>query len=129
MTDATRLPDALVHKIGGLILADERVSARPWDGYALVVRYDQTGIQVSGFAYEQDQFRPVTPRSSALHQSLQALQVEMRQPGRNPWRACIVRIVRATKQIRIEFEYDHPERWDITPETLDAIAAQARPIA
>lgn len=124
---STNLPDALVHEIGALILADERVSARAWDGYALVVRFDQTQTRLSGFAYEHGHFHPATPRSTALQQRLQALRDAMRQDGSDPWAACVIRIVRATKQIRIEFEYDHPEQWDITPETLNHIATRARP--
>ncbi len=42
------------------------------------------------------------------------------------WGACVVRIDRETQEITVEFEYDHPERWNVTPQNYAEIAARAR---
>lgn len=127
MFDASPNQDALVHEVGALIVQDDRVSAQPWDAYALVARFDDSRIQLNGFAYEGEESRPATPRGTAVHHTLKALREATRQPGREPWGACIVRIDRETKKIRIEFEYDDPSSWDVTPQTAKDIAQRARP--
>lgn len=118
--------DALVHEVGMLIVRDARVSAQPWDGYALVARFDDASLVLNGFAYQGETFRSATPKGTEIHHRLQALREAMREPGRPPWGACVVRIDRETKKIRIEFEYDHPERWDVTPLNVAEVAERAR---
>ena len=127
MAEATPGQDALVHEVGALIVRDERVAARPWDAYALVARVEANRIQLNGFAYEAGSMRPATPRGPEMHHKLKALRDAMREDVGQAWGACVVRIERETKKIRIEFEYDHPERWDVTPQTVADIAARARP--
>ncbi len=127
MVDAAPAQDALVHEVGALIVHDERVAAQPWDSYALVARFDANRIQLNGFAYADDRMRPATPRGSDVHHKLKALREAMREDVGQAWGACVVRIDRETKKIRIEFEYDHPERWDVTPQTVAEVAQRARP--
>lgn len=119
--------DSLVHELGNLVVRDEQVSAQPWEGYALVARFDDDRLQLGGFAYQGDAILPATPKDAGIPGRLQALREAMRQHGRAPWGACVLRIDRATKKVRIEFEYDHPERWKITPETLAEVSERARP--
>jgi hypothetical protein len=39
----------------------------------------------------------------------------MREAGKDSWKACLVRIDRSSKDVSIDFEYDHPEKWLIVP--------------
>ena len=119
--------DALVHEIGALLVNDDKVAAQPWDAYALVARFGDGRLQISGFAYEGAQWRLATPGDANLPRKLMALREATREPDKAPWDACVVRIVRETQKIRIEFEYEHPERWDVAPATLDEVAERARP--
>lgn len=122
--------NALVHQIGMAIVSDPAVDAEPWDGYALVVRYGdgEMARRLSGFRYRDGEGHDAaTPRSDALGDLLDALREATTVEGRTPWQACVVRIRRDTRKVTMEFEYYDPQRWDITPETLDAVAEQARP--
>jgi hypothetical protein len=51
----------------------------------------------------------------------------MVEPGKSPWKAALVRIDDATRRISIDFEYDHPEKWLIAPNTVKQMAETLRP--
>ena len=120
--------DALVNEIGRLIAGDSRANAQPWDAYALIARYDGNMRRINGFAYDGDGGHiAATPTPEPLGATLDALREATRVDDKAPWQACVVRLVRETRRLTLEFEYDDPERWDITPQTLDEIAERARP--
>lgn len=126
--DATTDKDALVNEIGRLIAEDARANAQPWEAYALIVAYDGNVRRFNGFAYGADGSRSaasLTPEP--LGDLVDALREATRVDGQAPWQACVVRLVRDTRRITLEFEYDDPARWDITPQTLEEVAERARP--
>lgn len=120
----------LIALIGRLLVADPAVSDGLWDGYALIVRYGDGALarRISGFRYTDDAgHAAATPRDPAIGEAFDALRGATLVPGKAPWEACVLRIRRDTGKINIDFEYDAPEQWDITPETLTGVAERARP--
>lgn len=124
--------DALFLRVGRLIATDPVLADGGWDGFALVVRYDDGDVdqRLSGFRYRDDAgVDAATPRNRALHAALDALRAATQVEGEAPWFACVVQLRRATGKLHVHFEYDDPAQWDITPSTLHAVAERARPIA
>ena len=120
----------LIARIGRLLVADPAVSDGEWQGYALIVRYGDGAIarRMTGFRYDADgTYAAATPDADALGPAFDDLREATRVAGKEPWGACILRLWRATGRLAVEFEYDAPEQWDITPATLADIAARARP--
>jgi hypothetical protein len=118
--------DALIHELGAALVGDPKVAGQPWKRYALVARLDAQQSKLNGFAYDAlGSYQPATPKGFEVHNKLAALREAMRNDGKAPWGACMVRIDRDTQKITVEFEYDHPERWDVTPKTVAEIAARA----
>lgn len=120
----------LIVRIGRLLVADPAVSDGEWDGYALVVRYGDGPVarRLSGFRYtDGGGHQAATPRDPAIGEAFDELRATTRVHDRAPWDACVLRVRRDTGKLKVEFEYDRPEQWDITPDTLDAVAARARP--
>lgn len=123
--------DALLLRVGRLIAADCVLADAAWDGFALIVRYDDAGIdrRMSGFRYlDGAGFQAATPRDPALGAALDALRAATRGEGEAPWTACVVQLRRKSGKLHAAFEYEEPGRWDITPETLQAVAERARPV-
>jgi len=121
----------LIARIGQLLVADPAVSDGRWDGYALIVRYGDGAVarRISGFRYADPAGRDAaTPGNPAIGETFDALRGATLIPGKASWDACVLRIRRDTGKIKIDFEYDAPEQWDITPDTLDAVAERARPV-
>ena len=120
----------LIARIGRLLVADPAVSDGEWHRYALVVRYADGAIarRLAGFRYDADGSpHAATPDAGALGPAFDDLREATRVPGKEPWQACILRLWRDTGRLAAEFDYDTPERWDITPATLADVAALARP--
>lgn len=125
--------NALINQVGMLIVTDPAVDAKHWDGYALIVRYNEGNIarRISGFRYLDDgSFEAATPQNEeALTAALDALREATRVEDKAPWDACVVRIRRDTRKVHVDFEYDFPARWDITPQTLNDVVENARPVS
>ena len=122
--------DTLVAAIGQRLVADPAVADGRWHGYALVARYGDGAVarRLSGFRYRADgAFEAATPRDPALGEAFDALREATRIAGKAPWDACVLRLWRDGGRMAVEFEYDAPEQWDITPATLADVAARARP--
>ncbi|MFC4728918.1 hypothetical protein [Coralloluteibacterium thermophilus] len=120
--------NALIMEIGRLIATDPAVADRPWDGYALVASYADGARRLAGFRYRDGAAaEPATPGAGALGTRLDALRAATRVPGKDDWNACVVKLRRATGKVTVDFDYEAPERWDVTPRTLADVAERARP--
>ncbi len=120
--------DRLIHRIGGLIAGNAALAALDWESHALIARFEGEALRLSGFAYlHTDDYVAATPDDPQLPRAIVELREAMRQSGALDWHACVVRIVRATRRITVEFEYDDPARWAVTPATLAEVARRARP--
>lgn len=120
--------DALVHRVGRLVVGDAKVAALDWESYALVARFEDEALHLAGFAYlPGGDHAAATPADPALPEALRALRQATRQAGSAPWDVGIVRIVRATRKISLAFEYGDPARWTVTPATLPEIARRVKP--
>ncbi|MEN1941909.1 hypothetical protein WCE41_12615 [Luteimonas sp. MJ246] len=120
----------LIARIGKLLVADPAVSDGEWQAYALIVRYGDGALarRMSGFRYDADGgYAAATPDDDTLGPTLDDLREATRLPGKEPWNACILRVWRDSGRMAVEFDYDTPEQWDITPATLTEVAARARP--
>lgn len=71
--------------------------------------------------------RPATPASFEIEDLLDGLRQATQVEGKAPWRACIVKLDRVSAKVTVDFEYDHPEQWGVTPATAARIAEPARP--
>jgi len=117
--------DTLIHELGAAIVSNPKVAGLPWKRYALVARIDEQQSKLNGFAYDAlGGYQPATPKGLEVHDKLAVLREAMRVDGKPPWGACVVHIDRNTQKITVEFEYDHPERWDVTPQNVAEIAAR-----
>lgn len=121
--------NALIMAIGQAIVSDPKVDAEPWDGYALIASYADGGARtLSGFRYRDGQPpAAATPRSAELDERIDALREATKVEGKEPWGACVIRIVAATGKITADFAYEAAGQWDITPDTLAEVAERARP--
>ncbi|HXJ88527.1 MAG TPA: hypothetical protein VMS18_17030 [Candidatus Binatia bacterium] len=120
--------DSLVHKIGAMLMEDPHLSARPWRHLVIVAQILPNSTKVNGFAYEEaGKPMPTGPRNLEILKVFRDLREAMREPGKEPWQACLVRIDSLSRDISIDFEYDHPEKWLISPATVKQMGEMLRP--
>lgn len=119
--------DELIVEIGRLIVADRKVSAQPWDAYALIAYYDGGVSRLNGFRYRGDgPGEPATPEAFELEDRMDELRGATHVEGKEPWRVCVFRLDRSSGKATADFVYDDPERWHVTPATAAEIAERAR---
>ena len=120
--------DALILEIGRLVAGDRNVAAQPWDRYALVAWYGDGTSTLNGFRYVGEQpGQPATPASFELEDLLDALREATRVDGKAPWRACVVKLDKASGKATVDFAYEDADDWRVTPADAAEVARRARP--
>jgi hypothetical protein len=120
--------DELVQEIGTLLLNDSEISSGQWSHLVIVAQVQNLSTKVNGFTYREDgKAVPAAPRNSVVPKKFRELSEAMREAGKDSWKACLVRIERSSKDVSIDFEYDHPEKWLIVPSTVRQMAETLRP--
>ena len=118
--------DELVQQIGQLLIEDPMISRQPWDHLVIVAHVKDRSVQVKGFAYSgNSDVTPTGPRNFAIIDKFEALNKAMLEPGKESWKACLVRIS-AEGHISIDFEYDKPEKWLVTPSNIEEMGKTLR---
>ena len=120
--------DRLIHEIGAAIVQSPRIAALDWQHLVFAANVERGHSTISGFAYDQSgKSRPTSPGSTEALNKIAALREAMRTDGREPWAACLIRIERDTGKVAMDFEYDNPSRWAITPANVRQMALALRP--
>ena len=121
--------DALIVEIGRLLVADAKVSAKPWDAYALVAWFGDGVLKLNGFRYVATApGEPATPSDANVEAAITKLRDATAIDGNEPCRACVVKLDRGSGKATVDFIYrGDADRWQVTPSTADDIAERARP--
>jgi hypothetical protein len=83
---------------------------------------------VNGFAYsEVGKARPTSSSGIEVTKTFPARREAMNEPGKAPWKACLVRIAQPSGDVSIDFEYEGPEKWLIGPSTVRQMAEALGP--
>jgi hypothetical protein len=120
--------DELVQEIGRMLVQDPRISALPWRQVAIVAQITDDSTQVNGFVYDETgKETPTAPKNTRVIDRFEELRSVMGEHEESFWSACLVRLDRVSGKISIDFEYDHPEKWLITPSTVKEMSEKLRP--
>jgi hypothetical protein len=117
----------LIHTLGGLLINDPEVAPEGWQRIVLVSMVEAGSIDITGFSYVAGgKAIPASPSlNGALDLIAQLHQAMATRTGR-AWQACLLRIERTGLALSIEFEYDDPSRWAITPRNVRQRAEEFR---
>ncbi len=120
--------DELVQEIGTMLMQDPDIGSVAWRHLAIVAQMMPGSTKVNGFAYrEVGRPVPTSPGNFDVLKKFRELREAMIEPGKESWKACLVRLDKLSGEISIDFEYDHPEKWLISPATVKTMAETLRP--
>lgn len=121
----------LIHELGALLVQDPGVAKGNWQHLVLVSQVEDDTPDMSGFCYDaQGASIAAAPKNFEVLDRLEALRDAMAEAdGKGPWQACLIRIDRPTGKITVEFEYDNPTKWAITPANYQQRAQELRAAA
>lgn len=94
-----------------------------WEKLVLCGEYDGHSAGMFGYAFDPEgRHYACAPRGNTLSR-LQDLYHAMAQTEQRPWVALQI-VIAATGFFAVDFEYDHPQRWAVTPANLHARIAE-----
>lgn len=126
-TDYDRATE-LVHEIGSLIVRNDRYASRDWDGIAVTVIIEPGATQISGYSYVDGKDPEAgSPGLGVLADRFEELCAAMQNPDGSKWKTALVRIRRDTGKITIDYDYENPLRWKVTPLNLGTLPEEMRP--
>ena len=117
------------HLIRLALVQDEDINSTQWTDLVIVAQFMPASIKVNGFAYSSaGKPTPTSPSGVEITKKFQALRQAMIEPGKEPWKACLVRIEQPSGKMSIDFEYDQPEKWLIVPSTVRKMGESLKPV-
>lgn len=119
----------LLRTLVATLLADDALTWAGWEQLVLVSVHEAGTCDMTGFRYSGDgRATPVSPSDFGVFDVLDELRAAMAaEDGGAPWLAALFRLERATARVTAEFEYEHPERWQVTPATVGDRAREFAP--
>jgi hypothetical protein len=119
--------DRLLTELGQQIVADRRYVDEEWQGISVVVQVAPRE-RLFGYVYRPDgTWTAAMPDMDATIDKAIALSKAMRVDGKEPWKACLIQIQRPGPHLKVDFEYDDPNRWIVTPGNLKQKVEELRP--
>src|SRR3546814_13477399 len=93
-----------------------------------VAWYGEVVATLNGFRYVgEEPGQPATPGAADLEDRIDALRAATRIEGKDPWRACVVKLDKASGKASVVFAYEDADSWRVTPQTAADVARRARP--
>jgi hypothetical protein len=118
----------VIQRIGEAVTQDASFSAVPWQGIALVPIIGNGARQLSGYWYAQDgSAEPELPADRSVSRLFLDLQQATAVPGKGVWKTCLFKIRRNGMRMTVDFDYDNPLRWKVTPGNMDTLVPGMRP--
>ena len=94
----------------------------------MVAHLDEMSASINGYLYDETgKSTPAAPDDFAVLDRLGDLRDAMLEPGKGPWKACLVYVNRVSGRITLDFEYNTPGKWLITPANVKQMAEILRP--
>ncbi|MCU0493524.1 MAG: hypothetical protein MUD01_18205 [Chloroflexaceae bacterium] len=121
------LADRLMLELGQMILADEEYTSRDWRAIAVVIQlYNRTSM--FGYMWDAEgEWQGAAPDNFDIFDTAEELRAAMRDEQGNTWRCCLVQITRPGLKVKITFDWDNGNAWNVTPANLETMVATLRP--
>jgi len=125
------ISDETLMEIAQLFLRCRKVKENPWTEFAFVFELGQGHISNSGFLYNEDKVRPATAsieeEKLLLGDALMALREDIFKECGHKFNQLLFQMENETKRFKIDFEFDDPTRWAITPNNMFEMREKLRP--
>jgi hypothetical protein len=123
--------DEYVHNIGILILQCEKVINNPWISLSVVYDTGEGHTANSGFLYTEGSITPISVSIAGQRLLLRDKILEFRnviaeQTGRK-FKQLLIQMEKDPVRVKVDYEFDDPSRWLISPRNMKAIREELRP--
>lgn len=119
--------DDLVLTLGRLVATHPAYDGVDWAYIALVATFTKRHRSVFGYVFLTDgrweSTLPRDPQRSVMH-AFRSLHDTMAARDGTRWLQCLLEVSRQDQTVAVQFEYDDPNRWVVTPATLRQVVEQ-----
>ena len=124
--------DQLINEIGQLILRCQKVDENDWDSLSVVFDLTDGRISNSGFLYDSKSIKPMTARIDGevmtIANKIREFQSAVEKKFGYKFKQLLVQMERESGQIKIDFEFDDPNRWNMGPTNYIKMREALRPV-
>ena len=124
--EASETSDRLVQEIGALIVTNDRYQD-DWQSLAIVGSFRDGERSQYGYVYTADGEWEGRTSGIPTLKLMKRLNDEMADATGKRWLRCLVQIKRADMSMNVQFEYDDPDRWSVSPATVEQDALALKP--
>ena len=125
------IEDNVLNEIATLFLRCKKVKENPWTECVFVFEFGEGHISNSGFLYNEDDIRPATAsideEKLLLGDTLSVLRDSIYKQCGHKFNQLLFQMENETKRFKIDFEFDDPKRWAITPSNMFEMREKLRP--
>lgn len=125
------IKDETLAEIAKLFLRCEDVIDNPWTELVFVFEFYEGCTSNSGFLYNGNKIRPacasIEDNELLLDNKLKKLREDIYEQCGHKFNQLLFQMENETKRFKIDFEFDDPERWAITPASFFEMREKLRP--
>ncbi|MFF0493967.1 hypothetical protein ACFYTQ_33530 [Nocardia sp. NPDC004068] len=119
--------DAVLMTLAESILRNSAYQDDSWESLTLVAVLADTESQF-GYVYDREGgWAARVPQGFEVLDKMIELRSVMSVPGKPDWKTCLLQIKRADMSLKVDFEYDDVDRWQVTPQNLREKVEELRP--
>jgi hypothetical protein len=121
----------LITDIGNLVLQSEDLITTDWDSVSIVFDAGEGHVANSGFIYKDEKIIPaiadIEDKPLILRDKILEIREAIFNSSGYKFSQLLVQVEKKTCRIKIDFEFDKPNRWTILPAKLKEIGEVLRP--
>jgi hypothetical protein len=120
-----------VLELGNLILRCQKVINNEWEMLSLVYDTDGGHSANSGFLYANEKIRPFSASIEGspllVRDSILMFREKIYEETGKYFKQLLIQIEKKTNRIKIDFEFENPERWSMSPSKIKEMREYLRP--
>ncbi|WP_219704344.1 hypothetical protein [Marinomonas lutimaris] len=125
------IKDEVLQEITQMFLRCEDVLEYEWTELVFVFEFGDGHVSNSGFLYNGQEITPATASIAndklLLRNSLKALREDVYQECGYRFNQLLFQMENKTKRFKIDFEFEDPKKWAITPDNMFEMREKLRP--
>ncbi|MBB3059780.1 hypothetical protein [Microbulbifer rhizosphaerae] len=120
-----------IEDIGSLVLNCKKVLENEWTELSVVFDVSEGHIANSGFLYNGEKVRPISlsieNNPLLLDNKIYEFQSAVADQCGSKFKQILIQMENERQKIKIDFEFDNPDRWKIVPRKLKEMREALRP--
>ncbi|MCO4319045.1 hypothetical protein M8997_017770 [Phyllobacterium sp. 21LDTY02-6] len=120
----------LMGDIARVLVNNERLTDIEWVEISVVFSFDSDGDVSSTYGYAYDasgNWTAISFKPREVRPQVNSYREWLRQEGDKGFIKMLFQFNKVTRQVKADFEYDDPSRWQVTPKNVDAMIGELRP--